>query len=1128
MHPIRQNITLLVLVLLFANLGFSQIYPVKSKGKWGLIDQNGNTIAKAEYDAIDEIWGDHAVVVQNSKYGLINSSGTQIVSCSYTFVKQLSDELILINQGGDCSNGDCKGGTWGIQNIRTRNRIDPQFDLITNFNPRGFALVNAGGKCSYADCEGGRWGIVDTLAIQLLNCTFFEIKPGINDEVYVKSESGWGIFDLRMRKMIIPPIHTELLRVNRTNFAVKSEQNWALLNQNGDTLSEAKYDALEDAGQEYVAYKLGNHFGLMDSLGRVLTAARFEKIQVNNNQWVTFEKDGRWGIADFNDSTLLDPILTEIVRFSPLTILAKRGNNFGMVDRKGEIIVPFSFPQISIINDSISFFIDRKFYKWVNHEGKILQSLSLDALEEFSPNHVAKAKYLGKWGLINWEGQWIIKPNYESVVLFRQAAKVKDGEDWQYYYFDEDGHPSTAKRIILVRDDEPEEPVSNLNPTINGPNGWFMNSSRLWGLRDLNSNQIVINPKFTNVNFINRRNLTAVKGKIPKSEDEGWGIVNNATGKLVTDLYFEKIYVRDFDSFEVARAVYHGSGKYALINAKGEIINIANAGYIGPFKEDIARVNVGGKMIWSPVADIDTIESSVSRNRITNEIEWSYQYCQGGKWGYVDKEGNWLNEPTYETALDFSMGVSRIRLQGKWGAINSQFKVIVKPAFDFIEPLFAQNGRTFFAVGENKVKVGFIDPKGEISITPTFDAAGKFHNGLVKIKQDGKWGFSDAEGNVVIAPQYAEAGDFYEGIARVRDKRYWGFIDSLGNPLTKQIYLRAGDFHEGLAWVQDGKFFGFLNHQGEMEIPSEFTALSDFSEGLAPAKRKGSVGLIDQTGKWVVSPKYYRIGAFHDSLAVVQEKGNFGLIDPRGDFVVKPVFREIADFSEGLAKYKKGLLYGYLDATGEQKINCQFPNAGNFSCGRAPIFDKGRWGYIDTTGQIVIEVKYPKVMPFSENLAAIRMGNRWGFLNPSGEIAVPISFDKVGSFLEERAPVYIEGQGWGFINPEGTLVIPCEYDEVGWGGNGIYSVRKDKKWGLINRFGAVMTRCKYDAIGEFSESFASVSRLRSLGVVDSEGRILLSPQYDNVSQVGTMLQVERDEEIGYIDLNGNWVWGLSK
>ncbi len=1085
-------------------------------------------LAKPFYDAIDEIKGDHAVVVKNGKYGLINSRGAQIVQCKYTFIRQMSDDLLLINQGGDCSQGECEGGKWGVQNIKTKAQLSPQFDLITAFNSSGFAMVNAGGKCDYRDCKGGLWGVADTMAQQPLACEYLEIKPGLGTEVYIRGEKGWGIFDLASRKMVMAPVHKKLERLNDETIAVQGEKAWALYSTKGEKLTEEEFESLQDAGQNYVAYSFGTLFGLMDSKGERKTMARFEQIQVNPNSWITFRKDNHWGLLSLKDEVLLTPMLTEITHFDKNVMVAKRGNSVGVVNRSGKVIIPFRYEKVTISNDTLCFFRDRKFYKWVNSDGEIVQNLNLEALEPFSTNNVAKAKYAGKWGLLNWEGQWIIPPSGDEIIVFRQAAKIKVKGKWKYFYFDKNGRPSKVKRIILVSDGEMEEEDPNVGGFLNGPNGWFMNSQRKWGLRSPTSNQVIIMPKYTDIALVRNTNVTAVKGKVGKSEDLAWGLVDQTTGKALADPLFEKIYIRDFDSGAVARAVYRGSGKFALLSLSGEVVNIKDAGFIGEFQGDVARINVGGRLGWYDVADIDTIESISARDRFTNEVKMSYKYCRGGKWGFIDKEGNWLKEAKYETALDFGMGVSRVRMDGKWGAINKDYKTIVEPKYDFIEPLFILNGRTYLAIGKNKVQMGFIDPKGEISIKPQFEKAGSFHNGLVKIFADGKWGYANTIGEIVIQPQYKEVGDFHEGIARVRDKRWWGFIDSLGNPITKQKYLRAGDFNEGLAWVQDEKFFGFVDRTGAMVVKPAYSAVADFSEGLAPAKRKGRYGMINKSGNWVLSPKYYRIGGFHDSLAVVQEKGTFGLINPKGEFVVRPSFNEIADFSEGLAKFKNGLLYGYLDRNGNSQIESQFPNAGDFSCGRAPIFVKGSWGYIDTTGQVAIPVEFPKVMPFSENRAAIRKGKDWGFIDPSGEIVVPLSFGKVGAFKDERAAVFIEGQGWGFINPEGTLVIPCEYDEVGWGMNGIYCVRKDKKWGLINRFGAVMTPCKYDGIGTFHEDLAKVSRLRSIGVVDSRGKEILAPQYDNVHHYGNLLQVESDEAIGYIDINGNWIWELSK
>lgn len=1108
----------------------AQMLPVKSGRLWGLIDPHGEEIAPPKFDAIPKLMNRQAVVVQDGKYGLIDSTGRLLVAPDYTFIDCYTEDIILTNQGGNCQSQDCEGGKWGILHLRLNAMVPPTYQFIGKFDENGRALVNLGGRCGYDDCDGGVWGIIDTAAQEIVPPMFRKIESWPGNELYVQGDSGWGMYNIASRSLVIPTIYEQLSRISSSHIALRVGQRWGVLNNRGEMIVPPRHEGFKDAGRGYLAYQRGLLLGLMDSTGRILSEPLHSYLWVNDHDWVTYKDDlPALGLADTSNRAITRDHLSNVCLFARDFCIVTVSPFQGVVDRAGSERIPIEYDQCHLVNDSTILARRGTLLKWYTLAGEAIRSIRFDSLDAFSARKVARGKTQGRWGLINMEGQWIMPPRYEEIRVYFHAAKGRQSDDWTFSYFDDNGHASKVKRIVIIKEEENIKSEDLLSIGSSSRMGWFMSgASRLWGLRDTRSNRVLIEPKYPEIEVIPRSEITLVKSKIKGTEDQAWGMVNHTTGKEVVDPFFEKVFSSDWLNHPYARVIYAGSGKYALLSLKGEVASFENATFIGPFCDSIARINLGGRLEWSTVVGMDTLVSDRSRDKFSNEIKLNYQYCRGGKWGYIDQAGKWLKPAEYECALDFDSGMARIKTSGKWGAVDKRFQVVVKPQFDFIERLFTVRDRTLFAVGEDKMAYGFIDEKGEISISPRFQEVGQFSEGLVKFREGYKWGYANLAGEVVIPAQYAAVGDFHQGRARVRDNRAWGYIDTLGNPIIPQKYLRAGDFHEGLAWVQTEKFFGFLDLDGHMEITPLYSAVGDFSEGLAPAKRKGVYGLINRKGSWVVAPHYYRIGGFKDSVAVIQEKGRYGLITPQGEFLVKPNYREIADFSEGLVRFKSGMQYGFMDPTGSVKIAHQYSNAADFSCGRAAVFIQGKWGYIDSTGQVVIQPIYPKVNPFAENRAAVRLGDKWGFVDLNGDVVVPIVYDKVSAFQDGRAAVFVSGQGWGFVNPSGTLVIPCLYDGVGFRQAGIISVQKESKWGLINTYGAVMTPCKYDAIGNFSQDMAAAMMRRSVGVVDGQGRILLEPHYDTVRRVADLIQVEDDDAVGYIDLDGNWIWQLSK
>ena len=64
---------------------------------------------------------------------------------------------------------------------------------------------------------------------------------------------------------------------------------------------------------------------------------------------------------------------------------------------------------------------------------------------------------------------------------------------------------------------------------------------------------------------------------------------------------------------------------------------------------------------------------------------------KNGKWGFVSKAGETVTEFTYENADSFSLGFAPYCEKGKWGCVDQKGNVLITPVFDAMKP-FSHNG----------------------------------------------------------------------------------------------------------------------------------------------------------------------------------------------------------------------------------------------------------------------------------------------------------------------------------------------------------------------------------------------------------------------------------------------------
>ena len=371
-------------------------------------------------------------------------------------------------------------------------------------------------------------------------------------------------------------------------------------------------------------------------------------------------------------------------------------------------------------------------------------------------------------------------------------------------------------------------------------------------------------------------------------------------------------------------------------------------------------------------------------------------------------------------------------------------------------------------------KYGCINTKGQIIVSPIYDEIDAYSDeGLIEYVLDGKSGLIDTLGNKVVANNYERIGTgwdtFIEGFAVVSRNGKKGYINTKGQEIIKCIYDNACDFSEGIAAVQlDGKW-GFINVNGEFIIKNKFDGgsasgywMNDifFTNGIARVVQNGIPIFIDKSGRKIADCPYSRIEKFREGFAAVcignsYFDGTWGLINKKMELVAPCIYSFFENsgvrnsgwthyFENGIAivttnngnpdSFGGGYLYSFIDTTGKQLMawTSDWPGP-NFQDGLAAIEKNGKWGFIDKSGKMAISCIYEDVVRyyeqqsvggFSEGLVAVKKNGNWGFINTNGDNVIPFIYDKAFSFSEGLALVY-KDKNYYFINKHGGCELLC-------------------------------------------------------------------------------------------------------
>jgi hypothetical protein len=342
-----------------------------------------------------------------------------------------------------------------------------------------------------------------------------------------------------------------------------------------------------------------------------------------------------------------------------------------------------------------------------------------------------------------------------------------------------------------------------------------------------------------------------------------------------------------------------------------------------------------------------------------------------GKWGFIDKAGEFVIQPSHAWVGCFFEG----RACCSTSSNGDARPVLIQWRFD--HGMTAEDGERFlFRYGQEpgvlpSNSLGYMNTAGKTVVPPQFVCAEPFKDGVARVatKEESGTGFIDVGGRAIGGLEFDGAANFQEGFAIVQVAGRFGAITLQGEYAVQPKFDYVWDFSEGLARVLVGEKVGFVNGTGELVIDPVFDAADGFSENMAAVCIERDWGYIDKTGAFAIEPQLWSAGRFRNGKSEVEswDSERPFWIDTAGNTVatIETGSDDDLQLSEGLTRVQEGDLWGFQDSSGVFVVEPNFHDAGDFSNGLARVRSgEGLWGYIDTEGKVVIPLQFSDCRDF--------------------------------------------------------------------------------------------------------------------------------------------------------------------
>ena len=510
--------------------------------------------------------------------------------------------------------------------------------------------------------------------------------------------------------------------------------------------------------------------------------------------------------------------------------------------------------------------------------------------------------------------------------------------------------------------------------------------------------------------------------------------------------------------------------------------------YISPFKDGYAQAIRKGEC---RILDLsgreckrynDKLIAIPSKYDEVREFKDGYACVKlNGLWGAVDTQGNEIFAPQFYYLSDFVGGTAKYKkektnLSNSWGYVHASGFC---SECNIAEPIIEDNGDLVIHrwVGSRyeRVRINIeghlvvMNGTQKVTLPKEFIIARDFTCGLARVQDStGYWGYVNLEGEIIIPLEYTEAQGFYENRAFVCDKNdNWRLISTTGtiiktfDNISFPFPLEMG---YSIARTNADKYV-ILDHNGN-EVSQHFDGVvshTDYSNQFKITDN-GLEGFYNVTTKQYVEPRFEKIIEIHSDYVKIE---------------VQNIGEVLADFNGrtfigGTPRiYLPDWCLGAKSLTDEIYLG---------------ISRNKKYGLIDSKGETLCE-------PVIEDISEV-----------DGDIVV------ITRYCRTKTYIYFDGTKkyggtfqYGLYDINRQVLIPADYDTRPKLKDGWYLISKNGLFGVLDLDGRQILKPEWKSITPFDDCFL-VSRVvddvddysKHLGLVNKSGNFLIKPDYNEI------------------------------
>lgn len=372
---------------------------------------------------------------------------------------------------------------------------------------------------------------------------------------WVKKGTQFGIVNAQGKVLVAPNAKTTYddVRLFVHGLApVAKDGMWGFINKQGKVIVPIKYDYVEEFNQDtgLATVWKDDKSGLIDAAGKTILPIKYDKItRIKAGGWLV-ETDGKKIILDNKLQSVANLEYESVWDFSDndttTQVIKTKGGKRGLIDIKGNLLVPFEYDVIYSFKDGLASFQQNNKYGFLNEQGKVVVPAKYDHAFGFE-NGLAVVKLNEKKGLIDKTGKEILPTNYVEIYGLSNEWILVRNNDYNWEFFDR-----TGKIAIPTEYDVANSFSEGLA---------FVKTEDKSGFINKDGNFVINLPKDYSASSGFKNGLAVISNAKYKK-----GVIDQSGNTIIPFDY------DDISTFEDGIAKVKKNGKYGYINKSNQII----------------------------------------------------------------------------------------------------------------------------------------------------------------------------------------------------------------------------------------------------------------------------------------------------------------------------------------------------------------------------------------------------------------------------------------------------------------------------------------------------------------------------------------------------------------------------